>query len=319
MLGMIGGILGGLGQLAGGAASLFGGRGNDNSWMSYVNAQQDREFQRAAMQHGIRWKVEDAKAAGVHPIFALGAPPFSPNPTTVMADSGGGDSGLASGLSNMGQGLERAISATQTKPEREETVYEMTRKRQDLERGDLQNQLLRSQIAKMDASQIGPPGPAGVSSWGGQVNMPGLGQFEPKPAEVTIPRPGQQTLQGGPPSPYVRFMRHGGGLDPEPIKDSKVEDEFGAPLMARWLGRTYISANLGMHGAAPTVGDMRAAGFTGATGVYWHHGYQQWRPLYNNERPWYEKYMDWRNGVINGVINRPWERSTPDSTFHGAP
>lgn len=272
------------GSLGEGIGGLFGGGGQDNSWMSYVNAQQDRAFQQAAMQHGIRWRVEDAKAAGVHPLFALGAPPFQASSTVVGAADGSVDR-TPEAFRSMGQGLERAIAATMTRPEREMSVFDMERQRQELTRGELQNRLLGAQIAKLEASQIGPPGPSGLSSWGGQVNMPGLGQFEPKPAEVTIPRPGNQTLQGGPPSPYVRWFRSGDGLDAEPVKDSKAEDEFGAPLMARWLGRHYLGANMGYRDQAPTVQDMHAAGFSGATGVYFNPKYQKWMPLFHGSPP----------------------------------
>lgn len=57
-----------------------------------VEMQQDKNIalQREFAQHGIRWRVEDAKAAGVHPMYALGAggAAFAPNP--IVLDGGGG-------------------------------------------------------------------------------------------------------------------------------------------------------------------------------------------------------------------------------------
>lgn len=49
------------------------------------------EFQKEFAQNGIQWRVEDAKAAGLHPLFALGAstPSFSPNPVVVSDDRSG--------------------------------------------------------------------------------------------------------------------------------------------------------------------------------------------------------------------------------------
>lgn len=61
-----------------GAAALAGGilakdHGEDA-------AAADRASQREFAQHGVRWRVADAKAAGVHPLYALGAstPSYSP-------------------------------------------------------------------------------------------------------------------------------------------------------------------------------------------------------------------------------------------------
>ena len=71
---------------------------------------QEYERQKEFAQNGIRWKVADAKAAGIHPIFAIGAntPTYSPQ-AAVGSDYG---------LSNVGQNIGRAIEAGQTRYER---------------------------------------------------------------------------------------------------------------------------------------------------------------------------------------------------------
>lgn len=55
--------------------------------ISAENTAMQREFAKM----GIQWRVEDAKAAGLHPMFALGAqlPMFSPNAMSVMEDRSG--------------------------------------------------------------------------------------------------------------------------------------------------------------------------------------------------------------------------------------
>lgn len=52
-------------------------------------AQQDQNdaMQREFAQMGVRWKVEDAKRAGVHPLFALGAQTTGYTPNPVISDS----------------------------------------------------------------------------------------------------------------------------------------------------------------------------------------------------------------------------------------
>lgn len=73
-------------------------------------ANREYENQKEFAQNGIRWRVADAKAAGIHPIFAIGAntPTYSPQAAT----------GTDYGLSDVGQNIGRAIEAKQTRNER---------------------------------------------------------------------------------------------------------------------------------------------------------------------------------------------------------
>lgn len=58
-----------------------------------INAQamRNEQLQREFAQHGVTWRVEDAKRAGIHPVFALqgGGAAFAPNAITVMGDETG--------------------------------------------------------------------------------------------------------------------------------------------------------------------------------------------------------------------------------------
>lgn len=104
--------------------------------MDYVGAHQDRQAQKglANQQHldrmadmamqkefaqnGIRWRVADAEAAGLHPLAALGAmgAGYQPGSITMSGDPGSGEAFRS--LSRMGQNLSRAARATQTTDER---------------------------------------------------------------------------------------------------------------------------------------------------------------------------------------------------------
>lgn len=122
-----------IGAAAGAAASLYRGAQSD--------ALQEKFAKKA-----IRWKVADAKAAGIHPLYALGANTVSYSPSSV------GDVGPA--LSDMGNSIERSVAATSTSGGR---VIDALA----LERAGLENDLLRAQIASVKVRTMAPHvGPA---------------------------------------------------------------------------------------------------------------------------------------------------------------
>ena len=67
-------------------------------------AAQQAALQKEFAQNGIRWKVADAKAAGLHPLSALGAQTISYQPVSVGQDF--------SAFGQMGQDVSRAMMAT---------------------------------------------------------------------------------------------------------------------------------------------------------------------------------------------------------------
>lgn len=126
-----------------------------------ANLDQQREFAQA----GIRWKVRDAIEAGLHPLAALGAQTSSFAPISVGSSSADLRAATVSpetlDVGNMGQNISRAIAAGSTAPERLSTVQRQVQaisSALQIERGSLENDLLRANIAKTRA-QIGPPIP----------------------------------------------------------------------------------------------------------------------------------------------------------------
>lgn len=106
-------------------------------------ADKNIKLQKQFAQSGIQWKVEDAKKAGIHPLAALGAQTHSFSPVSI------GDP--VSSLSNAGQSIDRAIDATSDQSTRNASYDTAIRKLQ-LERGGLENELLRHQIASQIAT-----------------------------------------------------------------------------------------------------------------------------------------------------------------------
>lgn len=151
------GMLAGGGQLLGGIAGMFGGN-DDAKDAAIIN----RNLQQRAMEKSIQYRVKDAIKAGIHPLYAVGAPTFSPA-SSYVGDSGA-DRGNA--LANMGQGIGRAVEAMQSTEKRHQSrMMALTEQRAELE-----NTLLASQIRL--ATQPGQP--PGFPSPSGSV-LPGQG------------------------------------------------------------------------------------------------------------------------------------------------
>lgn len=183
-----------LGNIIGAGASLIGGLINSNA--AEENAQRNIAMQREFAQNGIRWKVEDAKAAGVHPLAALGAN------TTSFAPISVGSSSLGSSIAAMGQDVGRAINATSTASERVSATATAAQTLQ-LENMSLQNQLLRSRIATMNQAGGTPPLP----EYGGLPAIP------------------QDTKQD--PRPPIQIGGEQVSTDPGTTNMQKIEDRYG--------------------------------------------------------------------------------------------
>lgn len=147
-----------LGSLISAGASLLGGlfSGNQsekNAQIAAAERQQDRALQKEFAQSSIQWRTADAKAAGISPYYALGAPTASYTPVSI---GDGPESGIGRGLSAASQDLGRAAAAAMSKEDRDEVSKASANLA--LENSALQNELLKTQIAKMRA-QIGPAMP----------------------------------------------------------------------------------------------------------------------------------------------------------------
>ena len=190
---MIGDIIGAIGSLAGGLIS---------SKASEKQQAQNIAMQREFAQNGVRWKVADAKAAGVHPLFALGASTHSFTPQSV------GDS-MGDAVAQAGQNIGRAAQSAMTAGEREKAAAldALT-----LEKAGLENELLRTQIGQLKQSQVGPAMPDGSRGLAGEQG------------DVR-----KYSLAHGIPI-------HAVGAD---TPAQKMEDEYGDESIINWINNNY--------------------------------------------------------------------------------
>lgn len=257
------------------------GQAEDAKDASLANAHLDREMQREFAQQGIRWRVADAKAAGIHPLYAMGAQLPMSSPTTFIP----GDSGsFGASVASAGQDIGRAIDATRTAPEKNKARMEALA----IERGELENDLLRSKIAR-EKAQLGPPLPmAGASQF-----MPGQGDperlgltvssakshVEQKPQEVTVASPHNSSME--PQAVTDRgFVWTGSGYSPVPSAQAKERmEDMLIPELA-WSLRNNLLPNLGNRSMEPPAHLIPE----GYNSWRWSYSKQEWQPHYNPHR-----------------------------------
>lgn len=237
----IGGAIGGI---AGGVAGLISG-GQSSASAERLN-QLNYEHQKEFAQNGIRWKVADAKAAGLHPLAALGASTAQYTPATAI-----GDSPDWSFLADAGQSIGRAVDAKRTQQERVEQ-----QQKQDAafalkaENQKAENDLIRAQTASIQQDMALRQAKASEQAVRTQQQvpaMPSLGRdgsviagqgdatspagIEAKPAEIVVNDPQTRTAEAGS-HPDKRWLRTStGGYQPvrsEAAQNALEDDIVGS-------------------------------------------------------------------------------------------
>lgn len=207
----------------------FGGKKDRES--SEHQAQIQREFelgrearnaasQKEFAQHGIQWRVEDAKRAGLHPLFALagGGAAFSPSGGSVPIQI----DGMGDDIAKAGQSLGRAVTAAADTDARTEMEARLRLINAQADKADAEAALARSEAARR--GQVGPPFPGVSSGEGaaplGQVAAPPMVQLPPesdipgqfdvsqaKASEVMSGRSDAPHVAAGPAAPASKAYR----------------------------------------------------------------------------------------------------------------
>lgn len=123
--------------------NLFAAREGKKAWRRQQRAQ-DQEYarQKEFAQMGIRWKVADAKAAGLHPLYALGAMPSNYSPAMIQSEP---SSGIGESMAEAGQSISRAMMATQTSQEKQMQQMALEAHIANMAESDMRRQVLESE------------------------------------------------------------------------------------------------------------------------------------------------------------------------------
>lgn len=274
--------IGAAGSLAGTGLSMLGrgGGGTSDNSTFYQNwrnddmafAREQFEYQKMLNENGIRMRVADAKAAGLHPLAAIGATGLSSSPISVGGSPYNVDSGrssrddtgaiLGAGMANMGQNISRAYLAAQPPEAKVFTAFELARQAQQLEHGSLQNDYLKMQMARWSQQGDSPgiPGPTGL-----HIN---------KPYEVVGSNPAVPYAAAGGTQPETEYRATPTGtVVGYPAAGMNI-DEMGSPGYMGWMMRNRLMGFLdGKTGRPPDSQLPRGA-------IGWTHHFGEWVPKY---------------------------------------
>lgn len=270
----------------GAASSLIGGflnksSGDDAREANERMADKNIALQREFAQNGIRWKVADAKAAGIHPIYALGGSGASFSPVSANFSA---DTSLGSAFAQAGQDLSKSIDRTRTQGEKV-TAFTEAAQKLELENKSLQNDVLRTEIASKTAQlrqNAQPPFPAQGDAYviPGQSNS---GLIKNKPLEVA-PGPSNQPQSEGGAITDVGYARTSTGWAPVPSNDVKqrIEDNFVQERL--WDMRNNILPSFGYNTSPPP--------FKPPAGKEWYFDVlkQEYQLIDRGDRP-YNKFL----------------------------
>lgn len=240
---MLDSILGAVGKVGDWFSNRENARHTNN--MTKDLAQENMALQTLFAKNGIQWKVEDAKAAGIHPLYALGAstPSFSPVSGNFQSPT--------SDLAGVGQDIGRAINSTRTESQRQTAFTEATQKLQ-LERAQLENEVLRADLASKTGRMRATPNPP-MAAAADPYLIPGQtqsGLTTPKALEVT-PAPKNAPHSEGGAITDTGWARTPTGWVPVPSKDVKERIEDNLPHEWSHFMRNNIFPMIGQGSPPP--------------------------------------------------------------------
>lgn len=261
----------------GAGSALLGGHisSRESRRANEMNVRQQERF----AKHGIRWKVEDAKRAGVSPEFALGAPGASFTPTSTASSRG-------DMIADAGQNIARSVLATEDKATRE---LDAKMKAETLRGMQLNNDILTTQL-----TSINRPGNPPFPSGGPSVTQGGIssGVYSDVPLERTGQSRSARHSEGAS-IPSVGWAETAdGGLRPVPSQDIKnrIEDQIVPETI--WALQHQIAPNFGA-GPRPPKEALKHPSHHWS----WSHSRQAW---YSRRKP---KKLMYDRGVGGLMMN----------------
>lgn len=217
-----------IGSIIGSAVSLYNGIQNrdatrENNERLMQDAALNRKLQMDFAEGGIGMKVRDALANGIHPLAALGASTTSYSPVSV------GTSAEKLDLGDFGQNIGRALNSTMSANDRGSAASKAA-EALTLERGSLENELLKTKIASATAT---------LQQAGGNPAMP-IGDRHLIDGQGSAVVPEKKKFDERP------QLQYGGRkilTDPATSNVESAEDRYGDEGPAQWAAQMATAWN----------------------------------------------------------------------------
>lgn len=236
-------IMPGWGTAIGAGVGLIGG-----ALSNYSNQNQaDKGYatQKEALQNSIRWRVADAKAAGIHPLYALGAPAFNVSPVTY-------EDKIGPAIQQMGQMMPDITRGKISEPERILQFEQYRNLVSQTDKNDAEAGYWRSMGAKVlsDTRSVNTTPGLGVQNEMGQ-DPKGAGQglqsgwYENKAAEQISGKYGKPWSSAGKnPAYQLRMMDDGLPMYLPIAEGDSAEETIDEMSMPTWGGLLLRNARI---------------------------------------------------------------------------
>lgn len=271
-----GSIIGGVGGIA---SSILGG--NSQKKANEQNLQLAREqlaYQKELAKNQIQWRVNDAKAAGLHPLAALGVSPMSYAPVSGSA-VGADYAGVGQSLQQMGQDIDRARMAGLDRQERKKALaLQDTQTALALKNQELNNQILEQELISRRVKLFQQLTPGMASLYGLDRRKYAI----PGQDDAVMPR-AEGTVATG--DPMFQFMQQPNGsysLEPGNDWSQAYEDK----LLVEWL--PVLETKLRDFYGRVTGNEI--------DGMVYDPKYSGWVPK-DKGKPWYRRFKDFGDKV----------------------
>lgn len=238
--------------------------GNEAEQARYMDmVRRQEEF----AKHGLQWKMDDARRAGIHPLYALGAQTQSFSPISVGSTP---DTSRAGFLKDTGQDISRAVQQTLTPRDQEISKLQLGMAQAQLDGQIIENQIKASQLRQMN-TPTAFPGNSDLNFIPGQPNADIL----PKRPDG-IRRSDTPWAHAGE-QPDVDFSRTRSGRAPQIPQQLAESMEDSLVQRMQWYLRNLVVPILSSKNSQkPSLKELPK----GAVDWTFHPLSMEWRPQY---------------------------------------
>lgn len=206
-------------------------------------ADEATDAQRQFAQHGIQWRVEDAKRAGIHPLYALGAQTHSFSPMTIGSNVG-------AAMSRAGQDVGRSIERGFDREGRRSVMKSNQLMDAQIHRTEAERMLIEQQtidIMNRRGENQGGGFLTDHGPTGSHLAVPGQqdsGLFQVVPPKRGTSVPGMPEIQSGPDQAYRKHYFAGGLPMYLPYSDEGPAETMESIPFWQWPGLVALNSNV---------------------------------------------------------------------------